>query len=530
MAATLSRLVEPVDQVEEMAFRVWRELHPKQWASIKAMQSHPNAQVLMGGSGGGGKSYGLRAGAVWWAMWLVKEGLSTDKFRRKILFSTLDYPALQDRHLDKFIREYGDLGKVVSTKDYGLCFMWNAAAMPPICFRNLDKTRSRKGSEFCGGFLDEVTELTKGQYGDFMYMARDPGVPFNPVLMGTNPDGIGHFWVKSMWRPLQAQTVIPLEDQDTDEPLAFHAEGKLSEEVDPLQSLDPKSLVYVPFLPDDNPTFDEALFMRNIAGLAPHVQRARRYGTWDSPEGARWVLASPDVQGFDPNEMWHSGVPQHYRKMLSMDYGTRAPYCALWAAVDCDGNVWVWQEDYKPNLTAWRMVKRIKERTPVDHVIQHFNGDPAMWDKVPNHTDNPENDFVPASVIIDGIADDDRFKCGFTHGTGARRVLKWATFDKFLERGNGYADLWIANNCTNLWNELLNAVYPKGTIIKDASEDIDESCPDHALTALAYMIHTHFGSAKQLKVKSEAEKIEEQRIQRFERQKAALARKIRKQT
>lgn len=509
---------EPVDRMEErLRFREWRNLTDPQWAAIQAMALHPYAQVLMGGSGFGGKSYNERAAAVYWALRLVKEGWSTASSRRKILFAGGDYPGLKDRHFSWMIEEYGEMGAIrTHDKEYGCCFRFDAPEMPVICFRNLDEQRNRRGSEFCIGIKEEETELTAEQDAAFMYMVRDPKVPYNPTIGGTNPDGIGHFRIKAKFRPLEAMAVTPIlyRESDPTRGAVFQAVGPLSEQADPTGRIKPETLFYVPFLPEDNPEFDEELFNRNIAGLPPHVQRARRYGTWDSPEGARWPLATTEAVGFDPETLWHSGVPESYQKMIWVDYGTRNPYCAIWAAVDYDGNVYLWQEDYKRGKTAWAQIERIKELTPQAMVISQFDGDPAMWIKVPNHTGDPEQDLVVAQVYNDGIAGDERFQCGFNKGSSAPRVHKWNLFDRYLERGNGYPDLYIAYGLKNVWMELQNAVYPKGTVAKDKSEDIDESCPDHALTAIAFGLHKHFGHAKRVEREKDPHEVAKEKAEK----------------
>ena len=388
--------------------------------------------------------------------------------------------------------------------------------MPVICFRNLDDQRNRRGSEFCVGIGDELTELSKDQVAAFDYMVRDPEVPYSPKLWGSNPDGIGHFRVKAKFRPLEAMALPPvwLDEEEPYNGVVFQAEGPLPEEVDPMGGIEPSSLFYVPFLPEDNPMFDEAVFLRNIASLPIHVQRARRFGTWDSPEGARFPLASFETQGFDAKDLWHAGMPDHFAKHCSVDYGTRAPFAAIWWAVDYDKNVYVYREEYRAGMTATDQVRRIVERTADGERLESFLGDLAMFHKVANHTG--VEDFYPSEEYRKAIEGDDRFRCGFEPAEKPHRVLRWALLDRYLARDNGFPDLFISRECVNLWREIQNAVHPKGTAAKDASEDIDERCPDHALDALTYGLWQHFGAAKSGRSRETAAKAQEEREHRDE--------------
>jgi hypothetical protein len=80
-------------------------------------------------------------------------------------------------------------------------------------------------------------------------------------------------------------------------------------------------------------------------------------------------------------------------------------------------------------------------------------------------------------------------------GYNRSRVIAFSTLDKLLRRGNGHPDWRIEAGCVNLWGELTSAVFARGTAAKELSEDIDDSCPDHALTAAYYGLHDHLISA-----------------------------------
>jgi hypothetical protein len=456
--------------------------------ALELLLTRPNIRLLMGGSGFGGKSYALRFIAIWLACWFVKQGCPPG---RKGVFSCLSYESLRDRHASEFGHEYGLFGEVKEgDKKFGNCFKFNDPRLGAICFRGWDKPGSRKGSGYAFGLFDELTETIRAAFGEFCYMVRDPLVPVNPVAAGSNPDGVGHRYCKELWRPhLYREEFDQATGKYRELPSARHQ--PFPERVDPHGALDPADYVYVPFKPDDNPEFDEARFWANVGHLPEHVQRARRLGLWDTPEGARWPLLDEERTLFDPRKLWHGGVPQSMRRILSVDYGLRAPYCALWHAVDHDGNVYTYREDYKAGFTAPAQVQRIKDATSPDERMDEFRGDPAMWQQLPGHErDTDEVGPSVAQMYEDGFRGDKRFPT-FEPGATGRKIHKLATLDKLLGYDNGYPNWLIAQDCHMLWAELLGAVFKQGNGLREQSEELDEKCPDHAIDSAVYGFHQH---------------------------------------
>jgi len=472
----------------EVSFSSAAGLHNKQALAISAMLSRPNARVLMGGSGFGGKSRGLRAAAIYWHLWMKKEG----QREHKSVFASSSYEALRDRHFSYFQDEWGEFGEVrTQHKVYGRCFEFHDKSMGAISFRNLADPNERKGSEFSAGFYDELTEGTQAIWGAFCYMVRRPGIDMHPILAGTNPDGVGHAFCKALWRPhLYNQGTGEIRDKAAKlAPFPDRHGGK---------TRNPADYIYVPFLPTDNPMYDEATFEASIADLPEHVQRARRDGSWDTPEGARFTYLREEDHLFDMADAFPQGIPSHWPRRIHADYGLRAPYCCLWTAFDHDGNPWTYREDYKTGLTADAQAIRIAERTPANEVIKDGFLDPAMWSKFPQH--NPSAD----AVIRDASAADmyeDEFRRHpnlprtLNPGYNRSRVIALSSLDKLLRRGNGHPDWRIEAGCVNLWGELAGAVFARGTAKQEQSEDIDDSCPDHAITAAYYGLHDHLMAA-----------------------------------
>jgi hypothetical protein len=189
------------------------------------------------------------------------------------------------------------------------------------------------------------------------------------------------------------------------------------------------------------------------------------------------------VHRFKFADKFPSGIPESYRIILGVDYGLRAPYCCLWIAVDYDGDLWVFREDYMAGVYADDQPKRITAKTRAHEVIDAVYMDPAMWSAMPGTT-GPSNICV-ADFYTDQLGEDKRFG-PILRGFNKSRQHALATLDKLFNRGNGAPNLYIEEGCQNLWDELTGAEWDK-----DGREDIDAKCPDHAITALYYACHTY---------------------------------------
>lgn len=455
---------------EDLAFSQYAGFHPKQTLALQRMYEQPEIQLLCGGAGFGGKSRFLRAAAIHHQTWLAAKG-----FYLPSVFASESYESLRDRHFAHFQQEWGEWGHIKKDdKEYGRCFRFYNHSIPPLCLRNLSNVDERRGSEYAAGFLDEVTEILEAVYGDFLYTIRAPGPECHPVVCATNPDGIGHYWVKDKWRP-------HMNDEQRRSPFPSR--------VDPMGILNPSNFAYVPFLPDDNPQFDEERFWRAVSSQPEHIQKARRWGLWDAPEGARWPFLNPDAHLFNFKKTFPNGIPNHWPIILCIDYGLRAPYCCLWVAFDHDGNAWCFREDYQAGLTADAQAQRVAEKTPGNERIKGIYLDPAMWQRLPGHQGPSE--ITTQQMYADVLCKMVNFPKSLTPGWNKSRVHALSTLDKFLNRNNPYPNLYISEDCQALWGELCGAIFKKGAGLREFSEDLDERCADHAITALYYGLHTY---------------------------------------
>lgn len=482
---------EPVERIAEaIDLRLFYGIdnHPKVDAAFRLMFHRPNMRILMGGSGGGGKTHGLRYIAAAWSLRMAALGCKSP-----FVVASKDYPGLKDRIVERMANDFSQFGQVTSSQTKGLHFAWADCAIPPVMFRNLADPNARKGSEFGGGGVEELTELTREEFGAFEYLVRDPGAPCNPIVATSNPDGIGFEMAKGLFRPENVPQV-PVGMSDPAEIALWalesaEAAGPFAPEMEMPDELDYRDWVYVPFLPDDNPTHDEQQWWARVANLPRAIQIARRYGLWNAPEGARWPVMATNRSEIvvDMRQVLPFGIPPEWKRSVYVDWGIGAPFCALFVAWDPEGNPWVYDENYEANLSTQKQVDSIRAKLGPDDPLWEFIGDPAMWEQRRNpHTAVAEPSVGETYQRL--VAGDERFRCGFEPGPRGERRHKFATVDGFLEPLPGNPRLRIDPRCRHLIKELTNAVWAKDKLNR-RMEDIDDRCADHAITALVYGIH-----------------------------------------
>lgn len=444
-------------------------LAPSQDKFVRALVSQPRASVLFGGSGYCGKTRTLCVAAVALNLKLAKEtGVPPRGF-----FGCVNYTQVTDRILPQLREMFGHMGSDKTSQGHGWHFAFNDPNLGVICFRNLEDPKHRKGSGFSYVLIDEITELTREMFGDTLYFRlqrTEQKMPFMPLGAATNPDGIGHNWVKSLWVPGY---------QD------FSGENK---------DFKPSEFVFIPAVPEENPAFDEDAFNTATAGLSESVKKARRTGSWATPEGARWPTLGPQHR-FKASEIWPYGIPPHFRKLMGSDYGLRAPYCNLWFAVDGNRDVYCYREDYQAGITADIQAERIQNLTGTDEQIHEWRVDPAYWHKLPGHEGS--TDRTIASMYRDVIKDDPRFRCGMAPGYNRSRAIAMATYDMLFNQENNLPNLYIEESCKHFWGELTGAVWDARGMISGKKEDIDPRNPDHAITAGYYALHSFYSPGEE---------------------------------
>lgn len=327
---------------------------------------------------------------------------------------------------------------------------------------NIDRILS---TEYDIIYIQEATEVGEDAYEKAITRLRNFVVPYQQLVSDCNPDRPKH-WLRRRCLAGKCREIV---SRHEDNPLLFdHDRGEWT----------PRGQVY----------------LSTLEQLSGHRLRRLRYGEWCAAEGARFPGLDEDVHQFKFSERFPYGLPTNYAIIVGVDYGQRAPYCALWIAVAPSGDMFVLREDYLPGLTPDEQAKRIQMLTHCNETVGVVRMDPSMWNKLADPTGARKNTVTQDICIADYYAavlnTDERFH-GIERGFNKSRHVAFTTIEQCLGRGNGYPDLYVEQACTNLWEELEGAEWAEDELRGNKKEDIEESLPDHAITALYYAIHAH---------------------------------------
>ncbi len=446
-----------------------------------------NPIVLYGGAGGGGKSYALRATAVYALLLLMANGFSS----APVMLASTDYPRLADRHFAKLQEEYAWLGaKLKTSAQYRLHIEFRAASgLGPLLLRNLANPDGFRGSEVPLVLIDEPSELPekiKAQpvLGLLLYPLRSSvGWPFRALGMGSNGDGLGHFWLKGLF--ITGKDVKPGQEQ---------------------------RFRFIPAKKDDNQFLDEH-WADNLEYLSEHVRRARLEGSWDSPEGVRWPTLRAETHRFNLRERFPQGIPKAWPRYMGVDYGYRAPYAAVTGAVD-GRDVYVYRERYAAQKVALEQAFDIQQTTLEHEQIEALLYDPAMDNNMPKEA----RENLPAKAYIDDyksvLGNDARFRR--LVAADNHRHMGFAVLDRMIYHSAEHGRLFISDDCPNLWRELTEAMWFDSTGTKQWVEDIDPNCMDHGIDALRYMLMgIHLRTSRQARHKTKIERLYDNEQRRF---------------
>ena len=398
--------------------------------------------VLYGGARGGGKSYLLRWRALYQLIELWLAGF--DHARNAIFCDT--YVNLQDRHIAPIAAEFPqEIGTLKESRKYGLGFhLIEDLGGGVLQLRNLDKPEKYKSAEFAGIFPDELTTQNERVFHMLRGSLRWKRGARTMFFAGTNPDGIGHLWVKSLW----INGDYPPEMVRTGLDKEFH---------------------FVQSLPKDNPHLDEA-YWNDLDSQPDEIRRAWVEGDWDLFEGQVFKNFRKDRHVTTPEE---NPIGADWTRLMGLDWGNAAPWAVLWVAKDPDtGRFIVYRELYEAGLTDKQQAKRIKDNELETETIRFRFADPAMWTER-NHEDvifSSADEYARQGVRLTK-ANNDRID-------GLRKVMRLLE-----DLPDGRPGLLIYEDCKNLIRTLPALPHDKRRV-----EDVDTDAEDHAYDALRYAL------------------------------------------
>lgn len=440
---------------------------------------------LYGGAGFGGKSFCLRTAIVELAARNAAAGAPG-------LWGTLfcvEYDELRKRQIVEMIRDWegddenravglGQLGKAYFSTSKGWVYEFYDKRLGGVFLRNItegsrDPSRKLRGGNVVYALVDELTELNRAMFDALIYALRSNASNVRSLPFGgaTNPDGVGHAWVRKLWI-----------DRD------FRGESRV---------IRPDDFRFVQAMPWDNPAFDEDVVARLAGNADPMLVRSRWQGDWNLNFGSRFSRFDRRVHVFEWDEFEDAyGGDMSFRELIkypglfeiygSLDFGTAEESASAYYlhAVDPRGRVWTFAEWYPKGLFLEPQAEgilRLEDDWGVRPAIRYC--DPSLKGKESDGI-NRWNKFMERGV---------RLRLGNND-----RIEGWSTLDKFLyykeqkNRDERIGPFWrIHSSCRELIRFLSEA--PRG---ERNMEDVARTYrDDHPGDSVRYFLHSHFATS-----------------------------------
>ncbi len=291
-----------------------QEKNPKQVLALDLLRSGKIKFLLYGGALGGAKSHFLR----WYLTCRTIELFQQTKIRGiPVMLACEDYPALKDRQIVKFSKEFPPwLGTLYDKhRVYGPCFLvddeYGGGA---VCFRNLDDPSKYMSSEWAAIGVDELTKNRYETFTDLRMRLRYPGIKDADCqfIGATNPGGIGHGWVKQLWmdKNFPDEWKSPIDYRQT--------------------------FAYVPAFAEDNPYLDQG-YWAVLQTLPLALQGPFRRGDWNVFIGQAFPEISKQTHSYRPGPVL---FPEHSNIYMTFDWGFGKPFSVGWWHTDTEGRIY----------------------------------------------------------------------------------------------------------------------------------------------------------------------------------------------
>ncbi|WP_308636119.1 phage terminase large subunit [Paenibacillus silvisoli] len=389
-------------------------------------------EVVYGGAKGGGKSCALVMECL--AYGLENAGASMYIFRET--YDDLEANIIREwkEKVPRELYSYHE-SKHVAT-------LINGTSVKFRYIRNFADAEGYQGRSMDWIGVDELTKHEKKSIQVLLSCLRSPK-GFKPTFRGTcNPGGIGHTWVKEDFIEATEYGKKPTIDEVTNNKRVF-IPAKVYDNVVLMQN-------------DPN-------YVKRLENLPEKERKAFLDGDWDIFEGQYFGEFKRHIHVVEPFV-----IPQSWQRFRFLDYGLDM-LAAYWAAIDTQGNVFVYKELYESDLIISSAAQRIKDMTNED--IKLTYAPPDLWNRRQD-TGKSASDLFRENGIPFVKANNERIQ-------GWLNLKEWLKPYETLDEQTGEtvttARLKLFSNCVNLIRTL-----PQ--LQRDEKDPNDVASEPHELT------------------------------------------------
>jgi Terminase large subunit, T4likevirus-type, N-terminal len=412
-------------------------------------------EILYGGAAGGGKSEATIMDALKYGM----------KYRgsRQIIFRRT-FPDLQRSIISRTLQVYPkEIARYNSSKHEWTLI--NGSVIELAYWDNDANYMNYQGAEYDVIRWEELTQFKEKWYLYMLSRLRGSKPYPRSVKSTTNPGGVGHSWVKKRFidvGPPEQTHEIPVTDDNGNQILHPLTHEPVINRV-----------MFIPATVHDNQELikNDPGYLIRLMSLSEQERKQLLEGDWDSFSGQYFSEFSRAIHVIKP-----FAIPPDWRRFRMMDEGYNDPFVCLWAALDREGNIFIYREFIKSKLLSSEQADKTKELTG-DEKIDYSVGDTSFWNKGKADGKSPAEVFAEMGVPL--------IQATKERVNGWKRVREWlriyddtdpVTGEKFKN-----ARLKIFDNCRGL----IEAI-PSMIIDEKNPEDIDDHSLDHAPDALRY--------------------------------------------
>ena len=361
--------------------------------------------IAYGGARGGGKSWAVRKKAV--LMALSYAGI-------RILILRRTFPELRENHVLPLLKELHELeeggGCQYRQSDNAITFCNGSRIKFGYCQNEADALQYQ-GQEYDVIFMDEATHFSYGQFDLIQASLRGANEFPKRFYLTCNPGGVGHAWVKRLF--------IDREFAEKERPEDYRFIQALVYDNKYLLEKDPQ-------------------YLHNLERLSPEKRAAWLEGRWDVFEGQYFKefgaahICKPFV------------IPAHWRRYFAMDYGLDM-FAGYWAAMDEEGECWIYREAYQSDLIASDAALAVKKLT-AGEVLEGYFAPPDLWNRKSDTGATTADAFAEKGIYLNKVSND--------RVTGWLEVKEWMKLrtkeDTAKPEKVGTPRLHIFDTCRNL--------------------------------------------------------------------------------
>jgi len=398
----------------------------------------PLARIIgYGGAAGGGKSDSLLA-----ISFLAAEkypGCNIGYFRR-------EYPQLEGPG-GAVMRSQQLFSNIAKWNGSQLRWVFPNGSILEFCHcKSENDVYNYQSQQFDIILFDEGTQFTRSivRYLLTRNRATVSGiVPF--MAIATNPGNVGHVWFKEEF----------VDAGQPEQPHEVEVEPKAFE-----------THIFIPAKLSDNKILEERdpQYRKSLESQSEDLRRMLLEGDFDVAQGTYFKEWRREIHTIEPFVM-----PAHWKRYRFLDYGLDMLAC-YWAAINTQGEVFVYKELYQSDLIISDAAKRIKEVNGNDIVICTY-APPDLWSRRQDTGKSAAETFAINGVPL-AVAKNDRVN-------GWYAVKEWL---KPIESKNEQTGEPVVTSKLKIFTNCVNLIRCLPQIQRDEKDSNDVATEPHELT------------------------------------------------